>query len=464
MKNSNIGCVILAAGEGTRMKSQMPKVLFDICGKPMIGHLLCTVGKVKKFTKFYIVVGYKAEEVKQKILSLDETKKIKDKLEFVYQKEQKGSGDALLKVKGYLSKEIKHLVVLSADVPLISEKTLNMLVEHHLRQKVDCSVLSVVLENPYGYGRIVRDISKKFVGIVEELDADESQKRIKEVNTGIYVFNVEPLWKALEKIKPNNKKKEYYLTDVVKYISSKDALVCSNPQEVKGINTRRDLIEAIEIVRKKIIEDLLLSGVTVHLPETVYIDINTKIAQDTEIFPGCVVQNSEIGENCKIGPFSFLSNTKVAKDTQILYSYLTDVEIGSNCRIGPFSKIINNTKIYDNVIIGNFAEITRSIISSYVKIKHHSYIGDTEIKERVNIGAGTITCNYDGIKKSKTYIGENTFVGSNVNLVAPIRIGKNVMIAAGSTITEDIPDNTLAIARSKQTIKPQHRIIKMLFE
>lgn len=460
---ANIGCVILAAGEGTRMKSEVPKVLFDICGKPMIGHLLDTVSKVNEFNKIYIVVGYKSEEVKQKILSLDGIKRIKSKLEFVYQPQQRGSGDALLRVKNCLSKNIKYLMVLSADVPLISKETLNMLINYHIRQKVDCSVLSVVLDDPYGYGRIVRDISKKFVDIVEELDASDSQRKIKEVNTGIYVFSLDVLWKALEKVKPNNKKKEYYLTDVVKYISSKDAVICSNPQEVKGVNTRKDLLEVIEIVRKRIFENLLLNGITVYLPETVYIDINTKISQDTEIFPGCIIHNSEIDKNCKIGPFSYISNTKVASNTQILYSYITDAEIGCNCKIGPFSRIISNTKIHDNVIVGNFAEIVRSVINSYTKIKHHSYIGDTEIKQKVNIGAGVITCNYDGIKKNKTHIGENTFVGSNVNLVAPIRVGKNVMIAAGSTITEDIPDNTLAIARSKQTIKPQHRIIKKLF-
>lgn len=460
---ANIGCVILAAGEGTRMKSEVPKVLFDICGKPMIGHLLDTVSKVNEFNKIYIVVGYKSEEVKQKILSLDGIKRIKSKLEFVYQPQQRGSGDALLRVKNCLSKNIKYLMVLSADVPLISKETLNMLINYHIRQKVDCSVLSVVLDDPYGYGRIVRDISKKFVDIVEELDASDSQRKIKEVNTGIYVFSLDVLWKALEKVKPNNKKKEYYLTDVVKYISSKDAVICSNPQEVKGVNTRKDLLEVIEIVRKRIFENLLLNGITVYLPETVYIDINTKISQDTEIFPGCIIHNSEIDKNCKIGPFSYISNTKVASNTQILYSYIADAEIGCNCKIGPFSRIISNTKIHDNVIVGNFAEIVRSVINSYTKIKHHSYIGDTEIKQKVNIGAGVITCNYDGIKKNKTHIGENTFVGSNVNLVAPIRVGKNVMIAAGSTITEDIPDNTLAIARAKQTIKPQHRIIKKLF-
>lgn len=460
---ANIGCVILAAGEGTRMKSEVPKVLFDICGKPMIGHLLDTVSKVNEFNKIYIVVGYKSEEVKQKILSLDGIKRIKSKLEFVYQPQQRGSGDALLRVKNCLSKNIKYLMVLSADVPLISKETLNMLINYHIRQKVDCSVLSVVLDDPYGYGRIVRDISKKFVDIVEELDASDSQRKIKEVNTGIYVFSLDVLWKALEKVKPNNKKKEYYLTDVVKYISSKDAVICSNPQEVKGVNTRKDLLEVIEIVRKRIFENLLLNGITVYLPETVYIDINTKISQDTEIFPGCIIHNSEIDKNCKIGPFSYISNTKVASNTQILYSYIIDAEIGCNCKIGPFSRIISNTKIHDNVIVGNFAEIVRSVINSYTKIKHHSYIGDTEIKQKVNIGAGVITCNYDGIKKNKTHIGENTFVGSNVNLVAPIRVGKNVMIAAGSTITEDIPDNTLAIARAKQTIKPQHRIIKKLF-
>ncbi|MCS7231539.1 MAG: bifunctional UDP-N-acetylglucosamine diphosphorylase/glucosamine-1-phosphate N-acetyltransferase GlmU [Elusimicrobiota bacterium] len=462
MKNSKIGCVILAAGKGTRMKSETPKVLFNICGQPMIGYLLETISKIKEISKVYIVVGYKAEEVKSKILEIVDSK-LKDKIIFVYQEDQKGSGDALLKVKKHIDPSIAYLIVLSADVPLVSENTIKMLIMSHLKEKTDCSVLTTTLDNPVGYGRIVRDVSNRFVDIIEEVDANESQKKIKEVNTGIYIFTLPILWSALVKVKPNNKKKEYYLTDVVKFISSKSAISTLDSQEVKGINTRKDLLEVTELVRRKIIERFLLNGVNIYLPDTVYIDIHTKISEDTEIFSGCVICNSEIGRNCKIGPYSYLDNTKVADDTQILYSYIIDTQIGNNCKIGPFSRIINNTKIHNNVIIGNFVEITRSIINDYVKIRHHSYIGDTEIEEKVNVGAGSITCNYDGIKKNKTYIGKNTFVGSNVNLVAPIKVGKNVMIAAGSTVTKDIPDNAFVIARVKESIKPQHRIIKKLF-
>ncbi|MEN3013593.1 MAG: bifunctional UDP-N-acetylglucosamine diphosphorylase/glucosamine-1-phosphate N-acetyltransferase GlmU [Endomicrobiia bacterium] len=459
MKNFKVGCVLLAAGKGTRMKSETPKVLFDICGKPMIVHLLDTVIKVKEFEKIYIVIGYKADEVKNKILSLYDHK-ILNKVIFVKQDEQKGSGDALLKVKRY-SEKMNCLAVISADVPLISEATIKMLVESHLKEKVECTVLTTTMDNPYGYGRIIRDISKKFIEIVEEVDANDSQKKIKEINTGIYVFSLPVLWKALSKIKPDNKKKEYYLTDAVKYLTTKNALLCSNSDELKGVNTKEDLTEIIDIVRKRIIKKLLLDGVNIHSPDTIYIDLNTKILQDTEIFQGSTICNSEIKSFCKIGPFSYIDTSRIENNTHILYSYIVNTQIGNNCKIGPFSKILD-TKICNNVIIGNFAEVIRSVISDNVKIKHHSYIGDTEIENKVNIGAGVITCNYDGVRKNKTYIGQNTFVGSNVNLVAPIKIGKNVLIAAGSTITKDVPDNTLAIARTKEIFKQNHPIIKNL--
>jgi len=458
----NISCVILAAGQGTRMKSEIPKVLFDICGKTMIEHLLETV-KELDFNKIYIVVGHKADLVKQKILESSVGKKLKDKLVFVLQGKQLGSGHAVKVVEKHVSKSEKYLLVLSADVPLISKETLNKLITQHFSNSVECTVLSVILENPYGYGRIVRDISKKFVAIVEEVDATEQQKLIKEINAGIYVFSLPSLWQALKQIKPDNKKGEYYLTDTIKFFSSKQTVLCENINEVKGVNTKKDLVEVIEVVRKKILENLMLSGVIIVLPQTVYIDCNTKIEPDTKILQGCVITNSEIGKSCTIGPHSFISDSKIGNHTEIVYSYINFAEIGDKCSIGPFSRIRPQTKICDEVKIGNFVEVKKSKISSGVKINHLSYIGDAIIEENVNVGAGTITCNYDGIKKHKTYVGKNVFIGSNVNLVAPIKIGNNVVIGAGSTVTKDVPENTLVIARAQEVYKYNHRIIKKLF-
>jgi bifunctional UDP-N-acetylglucosamine pyrophosphorylase/glucosamine-1-phosphate N-acetyltransferase len=458
----NVSCVVLAAGEGTRMKSELPKVLFDICGKTMIEHLLGTIKEIN-FYKIYIVVGYKSELVKQKILDSSIGKKLNKKIVFVNQEKQLGSGDAVKLVEKYVSKTEKCLVVLSADVPLVSKETLNELITQHWSNSVECTVLSVVLENPYGYGRIVRDISKKFVTIVEEVDATQQQKLIKEVNAGIYVFSLPNLWHALKQITPDNNKGEYYLTDVVKFLSSKQTVVCKNVNEVKGVNTKKDLAEVTEIVRKKILENLMLSGVTIVLPQTVYIDCNTKIEPDTKVLQGCVITNSQIGKNCVIGPYSFISDSKVGNDTEIVYSYINFSEIGNKCSIGPFSRIRPQTKLYDEVKIGNFVEIKKSEISSGTKINHLSYIGDAVIEDNVNVGAGTITCNYDGIKKHKTYVGKNVFIGSNVNLVAPIKIGSNVVIGAGSTVTKDVPKNTLVIARAQEVHKYNHEIIKKLF-
>ncbi len=459
----NTGCVILAAGEGTRMKSEMPKVLFDICGKMLIEYVLESVSKIDYIRKIYVVVGYKSELVEETIKHTICYNKIKNKLVFVKQPKLLGSGDAVKQVKKQIDKTIKNLLVISGDVPLITSETLENLLNAHISNGVDCTVLSVIMEDPKGYGRIIKDISKKFIDIVEELDAKETQKAIKEVNSGIYVFSLSKLWSALEKIKPDNKKGEYYLTDTVKHFVSKQTYLCKDSQEVKGINTRKDLIEVSEIVRNKIIEKWMLNGVTIIMPQTVYIDWNSEVEQDTKIFQGCVITNSYIGKNCVIGPYSVINSSYVKDNTSIVLSHVDGSEIGSSCSIGPFSRIRANARIYEEVKIGNFVEIKNSEIHNGSKIKHLAFIGDSTLKEKVNIGAGTITCNYDGIRKHNTYIGEKTFIGSNVSIVAPIKIGDRVIIAAGSTVTEDIPSDTLVIARAKEIYKKKHRLIKKMF-
>jgi len=459
----NIGCVILAAGEGTRMKSEdRPKLLFDICGKSIIEFVLETVSKIN-FKKVYVVVGFKSDIVKQHILNSEFiSDNFKKKIVFVEQKKRLGSGDAVKQVKKVVDKNIKYLLVLSGDVPLISQQTIENLIATHIASQTECSVLSVIMENPYGYGRIIRDLSKKFIDIVEETELTDEQKSIKEVNVGVYVFNLPVLWNAVSKIKPDNKKKEYFLTDVVRFLSSMQTVLCKNSQEVKGINTRKDLAEIEEFVRKKILEDLMINGVTIKMPNTVYVDFKSKIGVSTEILPGSIILNSKIGKNCIIGPYSVLINILVKDKTEIVYSYVRDSKIGSECKIGPFSRIRPRTKIENNVRIGNFVEIKNSSIGKNTKVNHLSYIGDTTLFEDVNIGAGTITCNYDGIKKYKTIIGKKVFVGSNVNLVAPIKIGNNVVVAAGSTLTKDVPSNTFVIARAQEVQKPNHRIVKRL--
>ncbi len=463
MKKAKLSCAILAAGEGTRMKSDYPKVLFSICGKSIIDFVIDTVKRLN-IEKIYVVVGYRSDLVKQHILNsefIDD--KTKEKIIFVEQKHQLGSADALAKVKKFIDKNISHLLVLSGDVPLVSFDTLKNLLDTHINSDVECSVLSVMMENPYGYGRIIRDISKKFIDIVEETESTQEQKTIKEVNSGIYVFKLPILWSKLKKVNPNNKKNEYFLTDVVRFLSSKQTVLCKNSFEVKGINTRKDLSEIEGIVRKQILEMLMLEGVTIRMPESVYIDFKSKIESCVEILPGSIILNSYISKGCIIGPYSVIVNSFIKENTEVVYSHISDSKIGKGCKIGPFSRIRPKTNIEDNVRIGNFVEIKNSVIKTNTKVNHLSYIGDTTLSENVNIGAGTITCNFDGIKKHKTFVGRNVFVGSNVNLVAPIEIADNVVIAAGSTITKNIPSNTFVIARAQEIQKKNHRIVKKLF-
>lgn len=460
--NNKIAYAILAAGEGTRMRSTLPKVLFDICGKTMIEYVLETVAQTDYAGKVYIIVGHKADIVKDAILKSSIDNKLKQRLIFVYQKQQLGTADAVKQLNKKLPRCVKYLVVLSGDVPLISPSTINKLISLHIEAKVDCTVASFITNEPTGYGRIVRDISKHFVEIVEEIDATDAQKLIKEVNAGVYVFSLPQLWSAISKVKPENKKGEYYLTDTLKYIKSKQAVQCGDAKEFKGVNSREELTEVIEYVRHKIINNLMRSGVTIMLPQTVYVDWNTKVGEDTQILQGCIIMNSQIGRSCVIGPNSYINFSNIGNNVTVTYSHIVSANIGDNCSIGPFSRIRPETTIADNVSIGNFVEIKKSEIKSGTKINHLSYIGDTTILNNVNIGAGTITCNYDGIRKHKTYIGKRVFIGSNVNLIAPINVGDNVVIAAGSTISKDVPANTFVIARTKEIHKPNHRIVKRL--
>lgn len=460
---SKVGCVILSAGEGTRMKSEVPKMLFTICGKTIIEHVLDTVLKLEEIEKIYVVVGYKKDLIKSKITT-SLSKKSLSKIVFVTQPKQLGSGDAVLKTKNFVSKNITSLLVISGDVPLITKDTLKKLIETQKSSNVDSCVLSVEVPEPFSYGRIVRDSFGNFEKIVEEKDASLQEKSINEINSGIYVFKLPVLWENLKKITPENKKREYYLTDVIKYSNTKTTFKIKNYLEVKGINTRADLAEVENVVREKLLYNLMLEGVSIYLPQTVYIDYFTKVGPESVIYPNTILKNSLIKENCVLGPCSSIENSFVDKNTKIIYSFITDSRIGKNCKIGPFSRLRPGTKIFDDVSIGNFVEIKNSVVKQGCKINHLSYIGDTNLEQEVNIGAGTITCNYDGKTKHRTFIGKKSFIGSNTNLIAPLKIGNNVVIAAGSTISKDVAPYTLAIERSTEVHKKNHRIIKELYK
>ncbi|MDR3049110.1 MAG: bifunctional UDP-N-acetylglucosamine diphosphorylase/glucosamine-1-phosphate N-acetyltransferase GlmU [Elusimicrobiota bacterium] len=441
---TNFSAVILAAGSGTRMKSEIPKVLHKLSGKTLLKWVIDSVSKLKP-DNIVIVLGHKAALVEKSLANLN--------VKIVYQREQKGSAHALLQAKSALTNYKGNILVISGDVPLIRSSTISSLLKSGIKNGNCATVLSTIVNEPFGYGRIVKN-GLNFEAIIEEKDASKEQKNIKEINSGIYCFD-SGIWEILSKIKPNNVKKEYYVTDSIAILKSEGKSVglykTDDSSEVKGINNRKELAEAESILQDRKIQELFAQGVSFIDPKSVYISADAQIGQDTIIYPRAYIANNvKIGKNCTIEGDSYIADSKIADDVFISYSYVRGAVIEKGCHIGPFSHIRPESHLKEGVKVGNFSEIKKSVIKKGAKVNHLSYIGDANIGEAVNIGAGTITCNFDGFKKHKTEIGDNVFVGSNVNLVAPIKVGKNVLIAAGSTITHDIAPHQLAIARAKQ--------------
>ncbi|WP_413853116.1 bifunctional UDP-N-acetylglucosamine diphosphorylase/glucosamine-1-phosphate N-acetyltransferase GlmU [Candidatus Ruminimicrobium bovinum] len=447
---TNLYGVILAAGNGTRMKSCLPKVLHKVCGKELISYVIdcCEALKVGKT---YIVTGNGSEQVKQFLNKYGN-------VETVLQKERLGSAHAFLQAKSKMKKLTGNVIVMCGDTPLITSSTIKKLVDYHIKNKNDATILSGFVGNPFGYGRIVRDMSGNVSSIVEEKSANEKEKSINEINSGIYCFNLKTVWKALDKVKPNNSKKEYYLTDVISILNKDgfktDAFAICKEEEILGVNDRAQLACAGKILKERILSELMINGVTIEDPSSTYIYGNVKIAQDTVIKPNTFIEGDvKIGTGCVIGPDTSVINSEIKNNVSIKYSYIDSAVIEDNVKIGPFSHIRPGAVLKQKVKVGNFSEVKKSVVGEGSKVNHLSYIGDALVGKDVNIGAGTITCNYDGVSKYKTVLGDNVFVGSNTNLVAPVNIGKNVLIAAGSTITENVVKNKLVIARSRQIIK-----------
>lgn len=456
-KNEKPNIVVLAAGLGTRMKSRTPKVLHKICEKPILWWVLRTVSYLKP-SKTVVVLGYRIDDVRGEILNWkDEIGAFK----VARQKKQLGSGDALKSAAAFIPKKGCSIVI-SGDVPLINANTLRKLLNYHKKSFCSATVLSAEVENPYGYGRIVRDGAGEFIRIAEEKDASDEERRITEVNSGIYCFSNDALWDALKKIRPLNKKKEYYLTDVIEILKKEGRKVAAvsfaSSDEILGINDRRELAKVEKILRLKINDAHAKNGVTFIDPENTYIGPGVKIGSDTTIYPNVFIkEKTTIGQNCVIGSGCYISNSKIGEKVKIRCSYIYDSKIESGVKIGPFAHLRPGTVVKRNARIGNFTEIKNSFIGEDTKVSHLAYVGDAHLEEDINIGAGAITCNYDGVSKNKTYIGRGSFIGSNVNLIAPIKVGRNVLIGAGSTITKDITDNMLAIERGKQIIKARKK-------
>jgi len=426
------------------MKSGRAKVLHEIGGLPLIIYV-CRTAQSLGPGKIYVVVGHQAAEVER--LVQDE---VGDAAEFLMQPEQRGTGDAVMAARAQLVDSNSIVLVLSGDVPLIRSETLESFIENHKSSGAACSVLSVRLENPTGYGRIVRDNNDLFTRIREQKDATPEEQKIKEINSGIYCFDSRKLFSALGRVNTSNKQGEYYLTDVPEILLSDGEAVNvylhGDAREISGINTRAELAEFENLLRRSTIRKLMTEGgVTFIDPSHAYISAEAEVGRDCIIYPDVSIEGkSRVGRNCEIRSGTRITNSRLADNVVVKdHCVIIDSEIESNCSVGPFAHLRMNTRLEENSVVGNFVEVKKSRLGRGSKSMHLTYLGDATIGEKTNIGAGTITCNYDGKNKHETIIEDDVKIGSDTMLVAPVRVGKGSVTAAGSVVTEDVPPNTL---------------------
>lgn len=440
--------VILAAGEGKRMKSKKSKVVHKICGKSLIEWVYQAVSDAG-IQDVVVVIGHKADQVSECLGS---------RVEYALQDVQLGTGHAVKQAEKYFMNKDGHVIVLCGDTPLITPHTIKSAMEFHESGGYSATVITAKLEEPAGYGRIVRNGEGNICRIVEHKDALPGELDIKEINSGIYCFRKNELVQSLKQLCNNNSQGEYYLTDTIGLLIKEGCRVgayeAGDYREVLGVNDRVQLWQVGEIIRQRILNMHMMSGVTIIDPGSTYIDECVRIGVDTVIYPSTIIEGqTAIGEDCIIGPGARIINCTIGNGTKINNSVMIDSSIGENTDIGPFAYIRPESSIGNKVKIGDFVEIKKSTIGDKTKIPHLAYIGDADIGRNTNIACGVITVNYDGKKKHKTIIGNNAFVGCNVNLVAPVEVKDNSYIAAGSTITEEVPEYSLAIARSRQVNK-----------
>ncbi len=458
-----VATIVLAAGIGKRMKSNLVKVLHQIAGRPMI---LYTVDLARRITEkgIIVVLGHQTEKIKEVLTGED--------LKFAIQKKPLGTGDAVKEALRLIEGYSGTVLVLNGDTPLLREETLNRLLQTHQKGKAKVTILTAELDNPTGYGRVLRGRRNKILKIVEEKDLKKNEKDIREINSGTYAFDSKFLFEAIKGINRNNVQREYYLTDTIEIATRKSIKVSSVPaedhEEVLGINTRINLAKAESIARRRILDAFMLQGVTIISPEATFIDSTVSIGRDTIIYPNTYIEgNTVIGEECRIFPNTRISNSTLGDMVTIKDScVITDSRIEDRATVGPFTHLRPGSTLSPEAKVGNFVEVKNTRIGKGSKAMHLSYLGDAVIGEGVNIGAGTITCNYDGIRKYQTIIEDEVFVGSDTQFVAPVKVGKGALIGAGSTITEDVPADALALSRVKQVTKEgwakkrQARVIK----
>jgi bifunctional UDP-N-acetylglucosamine pyrophosphorylase/glucosamine-1-phosphate N-acetyltransferase len=443
--------VVLAAGKGTRMRSATPKVLHKVAGRPLIDHVLKAASTLAPVTTS-VVVGHEADRVRAHLQAWPAVRT-------VLQEPQLGTGHALLIAEPALEGQRGTLVLLSGDVPLLSAASLAALVTRHQESGAAATVVTAMVERPSGYGRILR-AGGEIARIVEERDAAPAEREIKEINAGIYALELGSLFDALRDIGAENTQREYYLPDLVAVYRRQRKIVSTwtvaNPIEIRGINSRSELAEVGAVMRQRKHEELMAAGVTLVDPAATYIDMDVEVGPDTIVHPGVHLEAAtRIGAACEIHAGSRIVNSELGDRVMVLnHSVITDTRIGDGCSVGPFAHLRPDSVLGEGARVGNFVELKKTLLGAGAKANHLAYLGDAVIGENSNIGAGTITCNFDGTQKHPTTIGKGTFVGSNSTLVAPVTIGDGSYVAAGSAITEDVPADALAIGRSRQENKP----------
>ena len=447
-----ISAIILAAGFGKRMKSKRAKVLHPIAGRPMVTYLV-ERSRELGIHKIVVVIGHQAPQIKEILAPYN--------LEVVYQERPRGTGDAVLQTKETLARAHGPVLVLNGDAPLITAPTLRRLIKTHEADQAILTLLTAVIDRPAGYGRVVRSKNSRIRRVVEEKDATSSEKSVREINTGFYIVDKDYLFKSVKTLKANNRQGEYYLTDIIGMAIHQRMRVSvvrldEGTEEVLGINSRMDLASAEKIMRKRILLQHLRNGVTLMDPDTTWIDAGVMIGSDTVIYPQVQIEgHSQIGQDCVIRSYIRITDCRIGSGVVINDScVLTQSILEEGATIGPFAHLRPGTALRKGSRIGNFVEAKKTELGEGSKANHLSYLGDAIIGKHVNIGAGTITCNYDGVQKHPTVIEDDVFVGSDVQLVAPVRIEQGAVIGAGSTITKDVPPFSLAISRNPQVNKP----------
>jgi bifunctional UDP-N-acetylglucosamine pyrophosphorylase / glucosamine-1-phosphate N-acetyltransferase len=442
-----VAVAILAAGKGTRMKSSLPKVLHALGGRTLVEQVLLGCVGLKPERQLAII-GYQAEQVRTALGHVPN-------LEFVEQTQQLGTGHAVQQLLPHLQDFQGDLLVLNGDVPLLRPETLRSLLQTHQHNKNAATILTAKIPDPSGYGRVFCDSQNLLKEIVEDRDCTPAQRQNQRVNAGIYCFNWPQLQAVLPQLQSNNDQQEYYITDAVNFLSPVMVVDVDDYQEILGINDRKQLAGAYEIMQSRLKDRWMAAGVTFIDPGSITIDDTVEIGNDVIIEPQTHLRgNSKIGAGSRIGPGSLIENSTIGQGCTVMYSVLVDSQIGNNIRIGPYAHLRQQVQVGDNCRVGNFVELKKTTLGAGTNVAHLSYLGDTTTGQQVNVGAGTITANYDGVKKHQTVIGANSKTGSNSVLVAPLNIGENVTIAAGSTVTEDVENGALVIARAKQVVKP----------